>query len=49
MTLNGRFGVEGELVLTAIVDNVDLSLEYNGAFRKDYTSNGAMFRLKYNF
>ena len=44
-----RFGVEGGLGLTATVNNIDVSLEYNGAFRQDYMSNGGMIRFIYNF
>ena len=44
-----RFGVEGSVGLTGSIDNIDVSLEYNGAFRKDYNANGGMVKVKYNF
>lgn len=44
-----RFGVEAGLGVTAQVDNIDITLEYNGAFRQDYKSQGGMLRARYNF
>ncbi|MBO7244254.1 MAG: autotransporter domain-containing protein [Alphaproteobacteria bacterium] len=44
-----RLGAEADLGVTATVNNVDVTLEYNGAFRQDYKSQGGMLRLKYHF
>ena len=44
-----RFGAEADLGITATVKNVDVTLEYNGAFRQDYTSQGGMLKLRYHF
>ncbi len=44
-----RLGAEADVGVTATIKNVDLTLEYNGAFRQDYTSQGGMLRLKYHF
>ena len=44
-----RLGAEADLGFTATVNNVDVTLEYNGAFRQDYKSQGGMLRLKYHF
>ena len=44
-----RFGVEAGAGITASINNIDLTLEYNGAFRQDYRSQGGMLRARYNF
>ncbi len=44
-----RFGVEAGAGVTASVDNIDITLEYTGAFRQDYKSQGGMLRARYNF
>ena len=44
-----RLGVEGSLGLTTSYKNIDMTLEYNGSLRQDYSSQGGMARLKYNF
>lgn len=44
-----RLGVEAGLGVTASIQNLDLTLEYNGAFRQDYRSQGGMIKAKYNF
>ena len=44
-----RFGVEAGLGITATVKNLDITLEYNGAFRQDYKSQGGMLKARYNF
>lgn len=44
-----RFGVEAGAGITASIKNLDLTLEYNGAFRQDYRSQGGMLKAKYNF
>ena len=44
-----RLGAEADLGVTATVKNVDVTLEYNGAFRQDYTSQGGMLKLRYHF
>ena len=52
-TINGqrlhRFGVEAGAGVTATVNNWDFTLEYNGAFREDYRSQGGIVRARYNF
>ena len=48
-TLN-RFGVELSGKLTAEVnDNIELSLGYEGGFRKDYQNHSGLFNIKYKF
>ncbi len=44
-----RFGVELDAGVTATMGNIDLTLEYNGAFRKDFKSQGGILRARYNF
>ena len=44
-----RFGIETVIGATATIDNVDITLEYNGAFRQDYRSQGGILRARYNF
>lgn len=44
-----RFGVEAGAGVTASVDNIDITLEYTGAFRQDYKSQGGMLKARYNF
>ncbi len=45
-----RFGVEVGGNLTAEVnDNVEMSLGYEGSFRKDYQNHNVLLNLKYNF
>ena len=44
-----RLGVEGSLGLTTSYKNIDMTLEYNGSLRQDYSSQGGIARLKYNF
>ena len=45
-----RFGVEVGAGLTAeINDNVEMSLGYEGGFRKDYQSHSGLFDIKYKF
>ena len=44
-----RLGVEADVGVTATVKNIDVTLEYNGAFRQDYKSQGGMLRIKYHF
>ncbi len=44
-----RFGVEAGAGITATIGHLDLTLEYNGAFRKDYDSQGGILRARYNF
>ncbi len=44
-----RFGVEAGAGVTASVDNIDITLEYMGAFRQDYKSQGGMLKARYNF
>ncbi len=44
-----RFGVEAGAGVTASLGNIDLTVEYNGAFRQDYKSQGGMIRARYNF
>ncbi len=44
-----RFGVEAGAGVTASIDNIDITLEYNGAFRQDYKSQGGMLKARYNF
>lgn len=52
-TINGqrlhRFGVEAGAGVTATVNNWDFTLEYNGAFREDYRSQGGIVKARYNF
>jgi outer membrane autotransporter protein len=53
-TVNGesleRFGIEAGLSATAnINDTVDVSLGYEGKFRKDYTDHSGLVNLKYHF
>lgn len=44
-----RFGIETVIGATATIDNIDITLEYNGAFRQDYRSQGGILRARYNF
>ena len=44
-----RFGVETGVGVTSTVKNWDLTLEYNGGFRKDFQSHTGMLKAKYNF
>ena len=44
-----RFGFEAGAGVTASIDNIDITLEYNGAFRQDYKSQGGMIKARYNF
>jgi len=44
-----RFGVETGVGLEASVGKWNLSLNYDGGFRKDYQSHTGMLRAKYNF
>ncbi len=44
-----RFGIEAGAQLGASFGNVDVSLDYMGRFRKDYTDHTGMLNLKYNF
>ncbi|MBR4932294.1 MAG: autotransporter domain-containing protein, partial [Alphaproteobacteria bacterium] len=44
-----RFGVEAGAGVTATVNNWDFTLEYNGAFREDYRSQGGIIKARYNF
>ncbi len=44
-----RFGIETVVGATATIDNIDITLEYNGAFRQDYKSQGGILRARYNF
>ncbi|MBQ4494104.1 MAG: autotransporter outer membrane beta-barrel domain-containing protein [Elusimicrobiaceae bacterium] len=45
-----KFGIEtGLKVLTALTDNVELSVSYDGQFRSDYYNHTASFSVKYCF
>ena len=44
-----RFGFETGVGVTATINNLDLSLDYNGGFRKDFQSHTGMLKVKYNF
>ena len=44
-----RFGVETGVGVTGTINNLDLTLEYNGGFRKDFQSHTGMLKAKYNF
>ncbi len=44
-----RFGIEAGARLGASFGNVDVSLDYMGRFKKDYTDHTGMLNLKYNF
>lgn len=44
-----RFGVEAGAKLGMTVGNVEMSLDYQGRFKKDYTDHTGLVNLKYNF
>jgi len=44
-----RFGVETGVSLTGTIDDLDVILEYNGGFRKDFQSHTGIVKAKYNF
>lgn len=44
-----RFGVETGVGITSTVKDWDVTLEYNGGFRKDYQSHSGMLKAKYHF
>lgn len=44
-----RFGIEAGAGITASMGNLDLTLEYNGAFKKDYRSQSGILKARYNF
>ena len=44
-----RFGIETGVGVTSSINNWDLSLEYNGGFRKDFQNHSGMLKAKYNF
>ncbi len=44
-----RFGVEAGAGVTATLRNVDLTLDYNGGFRKDFQSHTGMLKATYHF
>ena len=44
-----RFGVEAGAGITATLRNVDLTLDYNGGFRKDFQSHTGMLKATYHF
>lgn len=44
-----RFGVEAGSKLGMTVGNVEMSLDYQGRFKKDYTDHTGLVNLKYNF
>lgn len=44
-----RFGMEAGAKLGMMMGNVELSLDYEGRFKKDYTDHTGLVNLKYNF
>lgn len=44
-----RFGTEVGIGVDGIYGDWDLSIDYNGSFRKDFQSHGGMIKAKYNF
>lgn len=44
-----RFGMEAGAKLGMMIGNVELSLDYEGRFKKDYTDHTGLVNLKYNF
>ncbi len=44
-----RFGIEAGAQMGISFGNVDVSLDYMGRFKKDYTDHTGMLNLKYNF
>ena len=44
-----RFGVETGVGVGSTIKDWDLTLEYNGGFRKDFQSHTGMLKAKYNF
>ena len=44
-----RFGTEVGIGIDGIYGDWDLSIDYNGSFRKDFQSHGGMIKAKYNF
>lgn len=44
-----RFGVETGVGVSATLDNIDLSLDYLGGFKKDYQNHSGMIKATYHF
>lgn len=44
-----RFGIETGLGVSATLDNVELSLDYLGGFKKDYQNHAGIIKAKYHF
>ena len=44
-----RFGIETGLGVSATLDNIELSLDYLGGFKKDYQNHSGIIKAKYHF
>ena len=44
-----RFGIETGLGISATLNNIELSLDYLGGFKKDYQNHSGIIKAKYHF
>lgn len=44
-----RFGVEAGVGVSATLNNLDVSIDYLGGFKKDYQNHSGMIKATYHF